>query len=97
VALTTGQLYSVHLRWNGDVEDLSFALNGGEELAVGSANNACSFVAQDASLVYIPVVNALTAAGDVVARYEVTLQIKLTEEQTFTFALANATQHPLPQ
>jgi dipeptidyl aminopeptidase/acylaminoacyl peptidase len=97
VALPTGQLYSVQLRWNGDVEDLSFALNGGEELAVGSANNACSFVAQDASLVYIPVVNALTAAGDVVARYEVTLQIKLTEEQTFTFALANATQHPLPQ
>jgi len=95
VALPTGQLYSVQLRWAGDVEDLSFALNGGEELAVGSANDACSFVAQDASLVYVPVVNALTATGEVVARYEVTLQIQLTEEQTFTFALANATLHPL--
>ncbi|WP_353571194.1 hypothetical protein [Candidatus Albibeggiatoa sp. nov. BB20] len=95
IALSTGQVYSVQLRWGGDIEDLSFELNGGEELAVGSANNACSFVAQDASLVYIPVVNALAPTGEVVARYEVTLQISLTEEQVFKFVLVRAVQHPV--
>ncbi|MCV6636406.1 hypothetical protein [Candidatus Albibeggiatoa sp. nov. NOAA] len=96
VALATGQVYSVQLRWNGDVNDLSFELTNGQELAVGSPNNACSFVAQDASLVYVPVVNALAPTGEVVARYEVTLQINFTEEQVFKFALTNATLHPIP-
>jgi hypothetical protein len=95
VALPTGQLYTAQLRWAGDLENLFFEISGGNELTAGSTNSTCSFVAQDASLLYLPIVNLLTPSGEVADRYEVILQINVTEQQTFTFSLINAIQHPL--
>ncbi len=88
VVLPFGQVYSVQLRWDGDIEDLSFQLSAGQELEINHVNSSCSFVAQDASLLHIPIVHALTPTNEVAARYEVTLQI-VAEEQAFKFVLLN--------
>jgi Tol biopolymer transport system component len=90
VRLPSGELYQAQLLWEGDINKPHFIVNSGSELPINQLNSSCSFVAQDASLLHIPLVNVLNPDGSISESYEILFTIVASEAHGFEFILQTA-------